>query len=191
MGETAGIAQNMFSGVPLTGADKIGAYASLAQMGLSAGGKMYGGRMQEQSDRYASGVLGQEAGASVASGIQGAIADKRYTNYVASSAAARAAGTGTTGTSPSVLNVIGNIQSQGEYKALTSLYTGQDRANELLSRAQGITREGRAAQTAGWLSGMSNVLTGGMNWYTKYGAGGVPGSVIQGTGMLNAGAEMA
>jgi len=169
MGETAGIAQSALSGT-----DKIGAYASLAQLGLSAGGKFMAGRMQRQSDQYAVGVLGQEANASAASGIQGAIADKRYTNYVASSAAARAAASGTTGTSPTVLNVLSNIQSQGEYKALNSIYTGEDRANELLSRATGLRREGQAAQTSGWLSGISSVLSGGVSWYNKYGAGGAP-----------------
>lgn len=168
----------------------MGETAGLVQTGLGFGGRMYAGRMQNQSDTYAANVLGQEAGASVASGIQGAIADKRYTNYVTGSAAARAASTGTTGTSPSVLNVIGNIKSQGEYKALTSLYAGEDRATELASRAAQFRREGSAAQTSGWLSGINSVLTDGMNWYKKYGAGGAPGAAIPGTGILTAGAEV-
>lgn len=169
----------------------MGATAAIAQTALSAGGKAYAGRMQANSDNYAAGILQQEAGASVASGIQGAIADKRYTNYVASSAAARSASSGTTGTSPSILNVIGNIQSQGEYKALTSIYTGEDRAQELLTRANQFKYEGKASRTSGWLSGISSVLSGGVNWYDKYKGAGVPGSGMDGTGDMMPGAVMA
>ena len=150
-------------------------YAQIASQGLASAGKIYGAKMTENSDNAAAAMLQQEAGASVASGIQGAINDRRQANYVASDAMARAAAGGVSGSSPSVLSVTSQIKEQGEYKALTSIYQGEDRAAEIRSRADQYTAEGRAAMVGGWASGMSNVLQGGTTFYDKYGAG-APGS---------------
>lgn len=152
----------------------MGATAMIASTALQAGGKIQAGHMAQQSDNYAAEVLHQEAGASVASGIQGAINDTRQARYVASRAIATAAGTGGGGSDPTVNNIIANINSQGEYKALTSIYQGRDRASEISSRAAQLTYEGKASDTAGWMSGISSVLTGGQSFMSKYGQDGPP-----------------
>jgi len=139
---------------------------------LSVTGKIAGGQAQKRADDYAAASLSQEAGQSVASGIQGAIMDRRKAAYVASSARARIAGSGLATTGTSAIKTVGDIRGTGEYNALTSLYQGEDRALELGIRATGLRNEGSAAQTAGWIGGVSTVLSGGQSFYDKYGAAG-------------------
>ncbi len=147
----------------------MGATAMFTGTALSAGGKIYGGITKKRALDASAGLLEQEAGQSVASGIQGAIEDRRRANYVMSSARARIAGSGLATTGTSAIKTVGDIRAEGEYRALTSVYQGEDRALELRSRAAGMRMEGSAAQTAGWIGGISSVLTGGSSFYDKYG----------------------
>lgn len=147
----------------------MGATAAIG-MAVQAYGKVAGGYAQKTALDAGAAQLEQQAGQSIASGIQGAIQDRRRATYVASNAraATAAGGLATTGTS-AVANV-GGIRGEGEYRALTSLYQGQDRASELDARASGMQTEGSNAVKSGWLSGMSSVLSGGSSFYDKYGA---------------------
>lgn len=148
----------------------MGATALLAGTAIVAGGKIAGGYAQKNALDSAAGELSQEAGQSVAAGIQGAIQDRRRATYVASSARARTAAGGMTTTGTSAIANVGEIRGQGEYNALTALYQGADRASELNFKAAGMRQSGSNAVTAGWISGISSVLSGGTSFYDKYGA---------------------
>lgn len=126
-------------------------------------GKVAAGYAQKSALDTAAGQLTQEAGQSVASGIQGAIGDRRRAAYVASNARARIAGGGLATTGTSAQETIGGIKGQGEFGALTSLYQGEDRASELNFRADQMRNQGDNAVASGWLSG-------GTSFYGKYGA---------------------
>ena len=149
----------------------MGATALLAGVAMTAGSKVYGGIQQKQAMDYSAAQLNQEAGQSVASGIQGAISERRKAAYVASDARARTAAAGFTTTGTTAIANEGQITGEGEYRALTSLYQGNDRAQELNIRGQGMRNEGAAAQTAGYISAASTVMSGGTSFYDKYGAG--------------------
>jgi hypothetical protein len=151
----------------------MGATAALG-VAMQAGGKIAGGYAQKGALDASADQLTQEAGQSVASGIQGAIMDRRRATYVASSARARTAAGGLTTTGTSAIANVGEIRGMGEYNALTSLYQGEDRAQELDYRAQGMRRSGSNAITGGWLSGMNTVLTGAgqSSFFDKYADGG-------------------
>lgn len=137
-----------------------GIYAGVA---LTAYGKVAGGYAQKGALDATASELSQEAGQSVASGIQGAIQDRRRATYVASNARARTAAGGLATTGTSAVANVGQIRGEGEYRALTSLYQGEDRANELDFRAEQMRTEGSNAVTAGWISGATS-------FYSKYGA---------------------
>ncbi|HEY1900768.1 MAG TPA: hypothetical protein VGG49_13350 [Steroidobacteraceae bacterium] len=143
-------------------------------MGATAmmAGTVVGGYMKKKADDQSAALLQQEAGQSVASGIQGAIAENRKATYVASNARARSVAGGLASTSPSVINNVGLIKGQGAYDALTSIYQGEDRSSELDTRAIGMENEGNAAMVSGWIGGMSNVMkgTGNNSFYSKYGS---------------------
>lgn len=138
---------------------------------VQVAGKIYGGMKQKAADDYSAGLLTQEAGQSVASGIQGAIMERRKAAYIASSARAKIAGSGLATTGTSAIKTVGDIRAEGEYGALTSLYQGSDRALELGARANVLKSEGSAAETAGWLSAAGTAISGGTSFYDKYGAG--------------------
>ncbi len=133
--------------------------SGLYSAAFTAASKIYGGIQQKRADDRSAAMLSQEAGQSVASGIQGAIATRRQADYVASNARARIAGSGLTTTGLSAEDTVGNIEGEGDYRALTSLYQGSDRAQELDIRGQGLRNEGSASQTAGWIGGISTVLS--------------------------------
>lgn len=147
----------------------MGATAMIG-LAVSAGSKIYGGIQQKRADDQSAAELSQEAGQSVASGIQGAIQDRRKATYVASAAQARTAGSGLATTSPTAINTAGLIEGQGEYNARTAMYQGEDRASELNFRAGTMQNEGNAAETAGYLSAAGTVIGGGKSFYDKYGA---------------------
>jgi hypothetical protein len=140
-----------------------GIYVSLAA-------KVAGGYAQKNALDASAAQLSQEAGQSVASGIQGAIQDRRRAAYVASNARAAIAGGGLSTTGTSAIQTVGQIRGEGEYRALTSLYQGQDRASELDYRASSMRNAGSNAVTSGWISGISSVLSGGSSFFDKYGA---------------------
>ena len=137
---------------------------------LGAASKVKAGYAQKGALDASANELTQEAGQSVAAGIQGQEAQNRRTDYVVSNAKSRIAGGGLTTTGTSAEEVIGGIKGQGEYEALTQLYQGEDRANELDFRAGQMRTQGSNAVTGGWIGGLSTVLSGGTSFYDKYGA---------------------
>lgn len=147
-----------------------------ATAAITAAAKIYQGYKTAQADRYSADLLNQEAGQSVASGIQGAIMARRRGVYVASNARARTAASGLATTSPTAIANVGQIRGQAEYGALTQLYQGEDRAEELQTRAGGLQDEARASVIGGWLSGAATGLSGGAGFFAKYGQGYPSGS---------------
>lgn len=123
--------------------------------------RVAGGFAQKGADNTAAGEMQQEAGQSVASGIQASIEDRRRASYVASSARAHTAASGMTTTGTSAIENVGQIRGEGEYRALTSLYQGEDRADELDFRAGQLRDQGNNAAISG-------VLEAGTSFYDKY-----------------------
>lgn len=148
----------------------MGATALLAGTVMSTGSKIAGGIQQNKADQATASYLHQEAGQSIASGIQGAIEDRRRATVVASSAQARTAASGLTTTGTTAVRNAGEIMGEGEYRARTSLYQGEDRAQELNVRASGLQSEGKSAEIAGVMGGVSSALSGGQSFYDKYGS---------------------
>lgn len=122
-----------------------------------------GGFAKKSADDTAAGQISQEAGQSVASGIQASIEDRRRASYVASGARAKTAASGLTTTDTSAIKNVGDIRGQGEYEAQTALYQGYDRASELTYRANQLRNEGNNAV-------VSSVIDAGTSFYDKYAA---------------------
>jgi hypothetical protein len=148
----------------------MGATGTMMMVGtaLSAAGKISAGNAQRGALDASANELTQEAGQSVAAGIQGAEAQRRRTGYVASNAQARIAGGGLTTTGTSAQETIGGIKGQGEYEALTQLYQGEDRANELDFRGNQMRVQGSNAVRAG-------IMAGTTSFFDQYAHGGFNG----------------
>lgn len=138
---------------------------------LQGAGRISAGNAAKAADYSDAQRYNIAAGQSIAAGIKGAEGSRMRAAYVASNARGMTAASGLTTTGTSAIANVGQIRGMGEYQALTQLYQGEEEANDLNYRAARARASGNAAQTGGWLSGISTIFTGGKSWYDKYGSG--------------------
>jgi hypothetical protein len=101
---------------------------------------------------------------------------RRSSRYAQSRAIALAAASGAGAGDPSVVDLVGDIEGEGEYGALSAMFEGEDRATGLEYGATLSRRQGQAAMTGSAISAGSTLLSGGSSWYGKYGGTGAPGA---------------
>lgn len=130
--------------------------AYLAAIGtvISAVGSMRAG--QAANAQYQARAMSERASSSRA-----AFNQTRDTEYLQSRARAYAAASGGSSDDPSVVNTIGQIGSEGEYRRLTALYEGDTAANA-------SSYAGDVARSTGNMKGISTLLTGGASLASKY-----------------------
>lgn len=147
----------------------MGATALIAATAVSVVSDISAGNSKKHQAEGAAAALDQEAGQTVASGIQGMILERRRKEAVASNAKAALAASGATSTDPSAVKVRAGIEATGEYQALTKLYEGEDQAAQLRARATSLRATGQAEQTAGYFHAVSSIFSSAGSWYDKYG----------------------
>lgn len=138
---------------------------------FSGAGRIAAGNAANAADQSDAARYNIAAGQAVAAGLKGAEASRQRAAYVASNARGLTAASGLTTTGTSAIANVGRIRGMGEYEALTQLYQGEEQANDLNYRAARARAAGKAAETGGWLSGISTIFSGGSSWYDKYGNG--------------------
>lgn len=90
---------------------------------------------------------------------------KRETIESRARAVAAMQGGGGLGT-PGFTSIIGDLNAEGEYDVLATMYLGQEQADALTYRAEAARREGDALMTAGVIEGISSAVS------SYYGMGG-------------------
>ena len=69
-----------------------------------------------------------------------------------------------------VQNLMADITGEGEYRALSALFEGNERATGMRDQANLKRWEGKQARTAGYIDGISSALSGsGSSMFKKYG----------------------
>ena len=149
----------------------MGATAMFTGTILQGGGRVVAGQAQNVADQSDAARYNTAAGQAIAAGIKGAEAARLRGAYVASNARGLTAASGLTTTGTSAIANVGRIRGMSEYDALTQVYQGEEQANDLNYRAARARTAGKAAETGGWLSGMSTIFSGGQSWWQKYGNG--------------------
>lgn len=146
--------------------------------GLAAAGQMFsgvssivGGIAAKRSADSEADQLRRKAGARRAEGVAGAIEERRQGRLNESRARAVAAASGAGVTDPTVVNLMGDIQADADYRALSRMYEGEEEAAGLDAAAKARKREGRAARLAGGLKGVGSILSGVDTLRSKYGDG--------------------
>ena len=142
----------------------IGTVASLGGSLLQASGQSEQAKYQEEVAQSEATALNAKANQDAASAERTQITQERQTQLALSRNRAVAAASGGGGsTDPSVLNNAGLIAQQGDFNALSSLYSGQSAARSDtyqaaidLFRGQQIAAALPTEQMAGILSGISN-----------------------------------
>lgn len=143
----------------------IGAAGTL----FSASNQADAGSQEKELANYQASQLERNAGQSQAVAQRQAIEERRKARLLESRAQAVAAASGGGASDSTVVNLIGNIEKQGEYNALTALYNGDMQAANMKEEA-GIRRKtGKAAAYAGQTQAASTILSGASSLYNKYG----------------------
>jgi len=109
------------------------------------------------------------------------INERRQERLVQSRLQATAAASGTNALSPGIVDISEDIAGEGEYRFLSALYQGEERARGENFAAQirrfeagEARRGGGIAQSAGNMSALTTIFSnaGQMGMYAKYGGGG-------------------
>ena len=138
----------------------------VAQMAVEAYSRRRAGAERDNEQRFEAGQLEQRAGQLRAAGQRSAM-DERYRAQLAASALQARAGGG--GSDPTVVKLAADIAGEGEYRALTALYHGENQAVGDEMQASGRRYSGGEARRAGNIGAASSLLEGGSSMYMKYG----------------------
>ncbi len=117
-----------------------------------------------------------DANASAAEGQQRAAIERKKSRYLRSRALAVAGASGAGVSDPTINNILTGIDTEGEMNALNAQWSGETTARGERADAAVTRSEGRSAQRAGYVSGFSTALSGGMDFledhptfFSKYG----------------------
>src|SRR3990172_2605978 len=102
--------------------------ASLVGTAVSTVGQIQAGNAARKSANFQAAQMNQQAGQERATSQRAAIEQRRAARIAASRATALAAASGGGATDPTVLNILGDIKTEGEYNALSAMFGGEERA---------------------------------------------------------------
>lgn len=181
--------------------DPVSTALIIGSTALSAVGQIQQGKSQQklmnyqaqQAENIADAQAKQleyRAGQERASTQRKVIQENRTKNLALSRAQALVASSGGGSLDPSVINLMGDLETQGEYNKSVINYEGEESAkgNEYsaaLTRSQGQSQaavdrfSGKMYKQAGYMAAASTVLKGGSSMYDKY-AGGIGGAGVSG-----------
>lgn len=143
-----------------TGIETIGAIASVVGTGVSALSAMSESKYEAAVARNQAVLQQQKANEDAAIGQRQAITAERKTQLVLSKARALAAGSGTDATSPTQVDIEGEIARQGGYNALSTLYDGMARSRGDTEQADIDLFKASRADAAGPLAAGGALLSG-------------------------------
>jgi hypothetical protein len=144
-------------------------YISAAGTILSTVSSISGGRSDDAAARFQAKQMEQQAGQERAASQREAIEERRKARFAESRALAVSAASGAGASDPTVLDIMGDLESEGEYRALTALFNGEERARGLEMGASAKRYEGATAKRSGYMKAGSTILGGGYSLLEKYG----------------------
>lgn len=107
------------------------------------------GRAAQQAAEFQAKQMEQRAGQERAASQRAAEEQKRRAQLVSSRAQALAAASGAGALDPTVVDMLGDLEGEGQYRALTALYAGEERATGLETGAAAARYEGEIAKRRG------------------------------------------
>lgn len=144
-------------------------YIPYAATAVQAYGSIQQGKAAKENAYNLARQKEREGRAAQAESQREALNERKKANYAESRALAVAASSGAGVSNPTVQNILGDIRAEGDYRVLSSLYSGDTDA-ELANYAASVTRkQGRASQRGAYLNSASTILSGASDFYSKYG----------------------
>lgn len=145
----------------------------IASTVMSTVGTIAQGNAANKQAKFQAAQLEQRAGQERASSQRRAIEERRRAGIINSNALASAAASGG-GTDGSVAKIMGDIAGEGEYRALTRLWEGEESAKGLETQAAAARMQGKSAKKQAMFKAAGTLASGAGSWYDKYGGGDVP-----------------
>jgi hypothetical protein len=135
-------------------------YVAAAGTVISANQQRNAGIQQQMNADFEAQQYDKAANNELAVSQREAEKARRESRYLQSRATAVAAASGAGATDPTVVNLIGDLEAEGEYNALTALYNGQQQAESLKTGGAITRRRGSAYRNAGNMNAVSTVISG-------------------------------
>jgi hypothetical protein len=138
---------------------------------ISAGSSLLGADAQKKAAKAAEKQFKRRQKLTRATSQRESIADRRDARYLLSKARARAAASGGAMDDPTLVNIFGDIEAEGEYNALVRLWEGEEAAAGDAAAARASRNEGNASAAAGYLQAGATLWDGYQNgsFSKKYG----------------------
>jgi len=126
---------------------------------VSAGGTILGARSEAKALKKEAAQLEVQAGTERAISQRSAMEERRQARLVASRGVAVAAASGGGVDDPTVVNLLADIEGEGEYRALTALYNGEEEARGLEGQAKARRKEAKNVKRASYFKAASTILS--------------------------------
>ncbi len=136
---------------------------------LSAGGSIASANAKAADLRSQAAQLEVRAGLERASSQRRAIEEKRQAGLATSRGLAVAAASGGGVDDPTVVRQLAGIEGEGEYRALSALYEGEETARGNEAQAEANRKAAKGVKTAGLLNAAGSILSGGASMFDRYG----------------------
>jgi hypothetical protein len=156
----------------MSSASVMTAALSAAGTGIQAGGELAAGANAAMLGRAQAASLGVQAGQELAQGTQEVANQALSTKYLISATRGAAAGSGGVATSPTVVDLEGQIAARGSYNALSDMYMARQKANALNYQGALDVYSGNVTQRADQVNAFGTVLKGASSLAEKYGGNG-------------------
>lgn len=139
-----------------------------ASTALQAGGTIVGANAEARQLKGEAVQLDAMAGQERASSQRRAIEARRQSRLLQSRALAVGAATGGA-SDPTVVNILARLEGEGEYRALTALYEGEEEARSKEMQARARRTEAKNVKKASKIQAAGQILQGASSIYSKYG----------------------
>lgn len=136
---------------------------------FSAVGAIRAGNDAKSAADYEAAQQERMAGQERAAGQRRMIEEMRQMRLTTSRARAVNAASGGGALDPSVIDIMGDLESEGQYRADTAMYESEERARNLQGGANISRFQGKQARTAGYIKGISTLASGASTLYSRFG----------------------
>lgn len=136
---------------------------------IGGAGSILGGFAKSKSLKGEAKQLDANAGLERAMSQREAMEERRQARLLNSRALAVAAASGGGADDPTVVNIMADIEGEGEYRALTALFNGEASARGLENQARAKRVSARNAKIGGIIEGASSLLGAGASLKDRYG----------------------
>lgn len=142
------------------------AIASIASTAVSVASSVEAGKSADRRAQFEAEQLEDNAKASNAMAQREAIEERRRVRLAQSRVQALAGGSGL---DAGIVDLDSDLEEEGEYRAMTALYDGGQRATSYSNQASATRYEGKQAKRAAAMKAAGTALSSASSMYSKYG----------------------